>query len=118
MPTPIMMWAGVEDDSGTSIRKRCSTIFADGVTWFAADGDYVVAHTKTSTHLVHLPLARLESRLDPKRFLRIHRAHIINLDCLRKFRRGVRGELVAEMMDDTRLPVSRARALELRHLAV
>jgi two-component system LytT family response regulator len=93
-------------------------VAVDGVTWFAADGDYVVAHTKTSTHLVHLPLARLEARLDPKRFLRIHRAHIINLDFLRKFRRGVRGELVAEMMDDTRLPVSRARARELRHLAV
>jgi two-component system LytT family response regulator len=88
------------------------------VAWFTADGDYVVAHAEKSRHLLHLSLARLELRLDPKRFLRIHRAHVVNLDFVRAFRRGERGPLAAEMLDGTRLPVSRARAQQLRHLAV
>jgi two-component system LytT family response regulator len=90
----------------------------DRVAWFAADGDYVTAHVERSRHLLHLSLARLEMRLDTARFLRIHRAHVINLDFVRAFRRGLRGQLVAEMLDGTRLPVSRSRAQQLRHLAV
>jgi two-component system, LytTR family, response regulator len=90
----------------------------DRVAWFAADGDYVIAHADRSRHMLHLSLARLESRLDSQRFLRIHRAHVINLDFVRVFRRGPRGQLVAEMTDGTKLPVSRTRAQQLRHLAV
>ncbi|MEP7064988.1 MAG: LytTR family DNA-binding domain-containing protein [Gemmatimonadota bacterium] len=90
----------------------------DRVAWFAADGDYVVAHAERSRHLLHLSLARLELRLDAKRFLRIHRTHVVNLDFVRAFRRGARGSLVAEMNDGVRLPVSRSRAQQLRHLAV
>jgi two-component system, LytTR family, response regulator len=90
----------------------------DRVAWFAADGDYVIAHVERSRHLLHLSLARLELRLDATRFLRIHRAHVVNLDFVRAFRRGARGQLVAEMLDGARLPVSRSRAQQLRHLAV
>jgi two-component system LytT family response regulator len=89
-----------------------------GVSWFAADGDYVVAHAERARHLLHLSLTRLESRLDPARFLRIHRTHIVNLDHVKAFRRGPRGQLVAEMADGTRLAVSRARAQELRSQGV
>lgn len=88
-----------------------------GVAWFEARGDYVAAHAGGARHLLHLPLNRLESRLDPARFLRIHRTHIVNLDHVRAFRRLGRGRLVAELTDGTRLPVSRSRAQELRGLA-
>ena len=88
------------------------------VSWFAADGDYVVAHVERARHMLHLSLARLEARLDPKRFLRIHRTCIVNLDRVASFKRGDRGQLVAELTDGTRLPVSRARAQELRSLGV
>lgn len=90
----------------------------DRVSWFAADGDYVVAHAERARHLLHLSLARLEARLDSKRFLRIHRTHIVNLDHVKTFKRGLRGQLVAEMTDGTRLAVSRARAQGLRSLGV
>jgi len=86
------------------------------IAWFEADGDYVVAHTATSRHLVHLSLNRLEERLDGARFTRIHRTHIVNLDHVKAFRRQPPGRLVAELADGTRLPVSRAKAQELRAL--
>jgi two-component system LytT family response regulator len=90
----------------------------DRVASFTADGDYVVAQSEKSRHLLHLSLARLELRLDRERFVRIHRAHVVNLDYVRAFRRDERGQLAAEMLDGTRLPVSRSRAQQLRHLAV
>jgi two-component system LytT family response regulator len=86
------------------------------VSWFEAQGDYVTAHAGTSRHLLHLPLTRLEARLDSRKFVRVHRAHIVNLDHVRAFRRAPGGNLEAELLDGTRVPVSRARARELRSL--
>jgi two-component system LytT family response regulator len=97
------------------------------VTWFEALGDYVGAHVReaatrggaaSARHLVHLSLNRLEGRLDPKRFARIHRRYIVNLDHVKAFRRWPQGALVAELDDGTELAVSRSRARELRDLAV
>lgn len=86
------------------------------VAWFEASGDYVTAHAGDARHLLHLSLSRLESRLDPLRFVRVHRTHIVNLDQVRAFRRDVRGNLEAELLDGARVPVSRARAQEIRSL--
>jgi two-component system LytT family response regulator len=86
------------------------------VSWFEASGDYVTAHAGNARHLLHLSLSRLEARLDPRRFVRVHRAHIVNLDQVRAFRRDARGNLEAELLDGVCVPVSRARAQELRSL--
>ena len=88
------------------------------VWWFEADGDYLTAHTGRARHVLHLALGRLEARLDPRRFVRVHRAHIVNLDHVVAFRRDPRGNLEAELADGRRVPVSRARAQELRSLGL
>ena len=88
----------------------------DRVSWLEADGDYVVAHADGTRHLLHLSLSSLIARLDPKRFAQVHRAHVVNLDHVRAFKRDTRGNLEAELNDGTRVPVSRARAQELRSL--
>lgn len=87
------------------------------VAWFEAMGDYVVLHTAAGTHVLHVTLAQLESRLDERHFRRIHRAHIVNLDHVAAFRRLPGGALCAELGDGTRIAVSRAKARELRTLA-
>jgi two-component system LytT family response regulator len=89
----------------------------DDITWFEAVGAYIAAHVGAAQHLLHLPLSQLEERLDPRRFARIHRAHIVNLDHVTAFRREPGGHLAAELKDGTRLDVSRAKARELRGLA-
>lgn len=85
---------------------------------FEADGDYVIAHTERTRHALHLSLNRLEERLDATRFIRIHRAHIVNLDHIRSFKRDDRGNLEAELVNGRRLPVSRSRAHEIRRLGL
>jgi two-component system LytT family response regulator len=93
-------------------------IAVESVSRFEAAGDYVTAHTGSARHVLHLSLNRLEERLDPKRFVRVHRAHMVNLDHVRAFKRDARGNLEAEMADGARVPVSRARAQELRGLGL
>lgn len=88
------------------------------VRWFEADGDYVTAHGELGHHVLSLPLAQLEARLDPRRFVRIHRAHLVNLDHVAAFRRHGKGGMTAELRDGTRLVVSRARAQGLRRLGL
>ena len=85
---------------------------------FEADGDYVIAHTERTSHALHLSLNRLEERLDSSRFARVHRAHIVNLDHVRTFKRDTRGNLEAELVNGRRVPVSRSRAQELRRLGL
>lgn len=87
------------------------------IIWFEAVGDYVNVHTRDAQHLIHLSLNRIEARLDPKRFLRIHRARIVALDHVTAFRREPSGRLVARLEDGSLLPVSRSKAHELRGLA-
>ncbi|HTD27872.1 MAG TPA: LytTR family DNA-binding domain-containing protein, partial [Xanthomonadaceae bacterium] len=84
---------------------------------FEAVGDYIAAHSGGSRHLLHLSLNQLEARLDPLRFVRIHRTHIVNLDHLVAFRRDAGGLLTAELKDGTTLQVSRAKSRDLRALA-
>jgi two-component system, LytTR family, response regulator len=50
------------------------------VSAFRTDGNYVTSHAGDGRDLLHLSLSRLEARLDPWCFARVHRAHIVNLD--------------------------------------
>ncbi len=88
------------------------------ITWFEADGDYVTAHTERGRHVLTVSLNQLESRLDAKRFVRIHRALIVNLDAVVAFRRHGKGGMTAEMRGGRQLAVSRSKAQELRRLGV
>jgi two-component system LytT family response regulator len=97
--------------------QRIVPVAVTQIAWFQAVGDYVAAHSAAGEHVLHLSLNRLQERLDPQRFLRIHRTHLVNLDHVRAFRRDLNGRMHAELHDGTRLPVSRAKAQELRALA-
>ena len=82
-----------------------------------AVADYVAVHAAAGEHLLHLALSRLEERLDPQRFVRIHRGCIVNLDAVHRFRRLANGQLSAELKDGRALAVSRSRSQALRGLA-
>jgi two-component system LytT family response regulator len=55
-------------------------LLVDTVTRFEASGDYVIAHAGTARHPLHLSLNSLEKRLDSRKFARVHRAHIVNIN--------------------------------------
>ncbi|MBP7141960.1 MAG: response regulator transcription factor [Opitutaceae bacterium] len=79
----------------------------DEIDWIEAEGDYMKFHVAGKTHLLRETMARLESRLDPERFVRIHRSTIVNIDRVRKLTPAFAGEYAVVLADGTKLRLSR-----------
>jgi two-component system LytT family response regulator len=77
------------------------------IDWIEAEGDYVKFHVAGRTHLMRGTMAALEERLDPTRFIRIHRSTIVNADRLRKLSPSFEGEYAVVLQDGTKLRLSR-----------
>jgi two-component system, LytTR family, response regulator len=56
---------------------RIQIVLADDIEWIGAAGDYVELHVSGRCHLFRETMASLEQRLDPAKFIRIHRSRII-----------------------------------------
>jgi two-component system LytT family response regulator len=90
-----------------AVRKddRVAVIDAASVDWIEAEGDYVSLHVGAKDHLVRATMASLEERLDPDRFIRIHRSIIVQLDRIRHLRINERGDYLAVLEGGERLRV-------------
>jgi two-component system LytT family response regulator len=89
---------------------------AEDVDWLDAEGNYVALHASGRRHLVRDTIKSLESRLDPAKFVRVHRSVIINVDKLRKLQPYFHGEYVITLQDGTTLNSSRSYSDRLRTL--
>jgi two-component system LytT family response regulator len=69
--------------------------------------NYVQLHLKASRHLLHVPIATLESSLDPQMFLRIHRSLIVNVQHIQELETGPHGEYIVILRGGARLQSSR-----------
>lgn len=81
-----------------------------------AQDDYIALASKGSKHLKQQTISGVESLLDPRQFLRIHRSYIVNLDRVAKVEPYGKDSKVAILQDGTRLPVSRAGYARLREV--
>jgi len=77
------------------------------IDWIEAEGDYMKFHVAGKAHLMRETMARLEARLDPKKFIRIHRSTIVNVDRMRKLSPSFAGEYAVILHDGTKLRLSR-----------
>ena len=80
---------------------------AEQIDWIEAEGDYMKFHVAGHTHLMRETMAHLEARLDPKRFIRIHRSAIVNIDRVQKLSPSFLGEYAVILQDGTKLKLSR-----------
>ena len=95
-------------------RGRVLLIDEQEIDWIAAEGDYVRIHVAGRGHLHRETMAAMQARLDAKRFVRIHRSTIVNVDRVRELRPcGDREQLVV-LRDGTRLRASRGFREALR----
>jgi two-component system LytT family response regulator len=81
-----------------------------------AEDDHVGLWVRGKRHLVQLPLADFARRLDPSRFIRIHRSHVVNLDSVVALVPYDAGRLQVELRDGAKLIASRAGSQALREL--
>lgn len=85
------------------------------IDWIGADSYYARLHVGAKTHLLRESLSSLETRLDPSRFARVHRAAIVQLDRVKELRTTARGD-EAILQNGSRIPVSRRRRTVLDQL--
>ena len=84
------------------------------IDWIESEGNYVRLHSGKQGFMVRQTLGALEAELDPKRFLRIHRSTIVNLDRIKELKPLFRGDYVIALEDGTRLTLSRAYRKDLQ----
>lgn len=98
------------------VGARQRIVRADEVVWFGAEDKLVFAATDGDRHWINFTLDELERRLDPRRFVRVHRSAIANLDRAASLHPGFAGTWRLQMNDGARseVPVARARARTLR----
>jgi two-component system LytT family response regulator len=87
---------------------RVHVIAADKLDYAEAQDDYVSLHAEGKSHLKQQTLTELEASLDPKRFVRIHRSYLLNLDRLARIDTESGEPKAVVLSDGTRLPLSRS----------
>jgi two-component system LytT family response regulator len=80
----------------------------DEIDWIEAAGDYASLHVGSRTHLLRETLNSLEARLDPARFVRIHRSTIVQAARIRELDALPNRELRIRLVDGKELKVSRS----------
>jgi len=98
------------------VGERISFLDLDAVTHFQALDKLTYAIADGRQHSVDQTIADLERRLDPARFLRIHRAVLLNMDWIQEVNSWFAGKVVVTLKDarHTQLPVARDRVRILK----
>ena len=87
--------------------ERMFFVPAADVEWIEAQGNYVYLHVGKDKHLLRHALASLEKQLDPRRFQRIQRAAVVNVDAIRELQPWFRGEFRVILKSGAELKLSR-----------
>ena len=95
---------------------RVAFIKTSDVDWIAADDYYIKLHVGIKSHLLRISMNELEEKLDPEKFLRIHRSTIVNFDCIKELQQNPNGEYVVVLKNGTELKLSRGRRERLEQL--
>ena len=79
----------------------------DEINWIEAEGNYVNLHTSKKSYLLRETISNLETQLDPKKFIRIHRSAIVNIDFIKELQPWTHGEYHVILQNGTQLTLSR-----------
>ena len=88
----------------------------DDVDFIEARDDAVVIHVGAKEHLKPQRLAALAGRLDPDRFIRVHRSFVVNIDRITRIELYAKDSRIAILADGRQIPVSRSGYARLREL--
>ncbi|MBC7790912.1 MAG: response regulator transcription factor [Anaerolineae bacterium] len=89
---------------------------ADDVDWIDAEGNYVRLHVGGRSHLVRDRMKAVEAKLNPAKYVRVHRSAIVNVDRIASLEPYFHGEYVLTMKDGAKLTSSRSYSARLREL--
>jgi two-component system LytT family response regulator len=98
------------------VGERISFLDLNTVTHFVAHDKLTYAVVDGHKHCVDQSIVELERRLDPAKFIRIHRAVLLNVDWIQEVNSSFAGKLLVSLRDvqHTQLPIARDRARDLK----
>ena len=82
-------------------------VSADSVDWIESADNYIELHCGNKTHLLNETMSGIVQRLDSRKFLRIHRRHIVNTSRIVAVHPLVGGTYEIEMQQGVRLTSGR-----------
>lgn len=118
-PPPMSARPAGADASGRIVLKADGALHlvkAQDVIWIEAQGDFVKVQTLTKPQLVRETLQSIAQKMDPAKFLRIHRSFVVNLDHVRRVETALYGDYSVYMSDGSKLRLSRGYRAKLKML--
>lgn len=88
--------------------QRIVVVSVNDIDWIEACGDYVTLHVGNRSHLLRQTMNKMESQLDPARFLRIHRSTIVQTSRIRELVALDNSEFLLRLSDGKELKTSRS----------
>jgi two-component system LytT family response regulator len=88
-------------------RGRLILVAVDEIDWIEAAGNYVRIHAGPCAHLMRVTMNKLQARLDPSRFLRIHRTTIVNIERVCELQPLFHGDFAVLLKSGAQLTLSR-----------
>jgi two-component system LytT family response regulator len=86
---------------------RVHVIAAGRLDYAEAQDDYIALRSEGKTWLKQQTIASLEAALHPKRFIRIHRGYLVNIERITRIEPNTKDTWTAVLVDGSRIPVSR-----------
>jgi two-component system LytT family response regulator len=97
---------------------RIFPINVDTIEHLRSDTKYTALAVKGKSYLVRLPIVTFEQKLDPARFVKLHRSCIVNLDFVESLTPDENSQLVARMTDGTLITANRDVSRKLREQSI
>jgi two-component system, LytTR family, response regulator len=104
------------DRVASRIGERIEFVELSRITHFFASDKLTYAATPAKNYVVDHTIQELEQKLDPRKFIRIHRATLLNLDHVHELHTWFAGRMMVRLKDEkrTELGVSRDRVHVLK----
>jgi two-component system, LytTR family, response regulator len=96
--------------------RKIMPVRVDDIVWVEAQKDYSLLHTATSAHLCNLSMNELEKRLDPARFMRVHRSAIVAAGSIESLSSDGEGGYVAVLHGGHKVRIGRTYAPRIRDM--
>jgi two-component system LytT family response regulator len=88
-------------------------VLTEDIDWIGSAGNYLELHAGKDVYLLRERLHRLEQKLDPKRFVRVHRSTIVNVDRIRSLNPMFNGDQIIILQTGAKLNLSRTYSEKL-----
>jgi two-component system LytT family response regulator len=87
--------------------RGTTLVLTEEIDWINSSGHYLELHVGSETHLIREQLSTIEPKLDPERFVRIHRSTIVRIDCIKSLHPLFNGDHIIVLKNGRELNLSR-----------